>query len=47
VKAALSLTGLDVGSARPPAAWPLTPAADTKLRELLRGWGAERSAAAE
>jgi 4-hydroxy-tetrahydrodipicolinate synthase len=47
VKAALNLTGLDVGPARPPAGWPLTPAADAKLRELLRGWGAKPAAAAE
>ena len=47
VKAALNLTGLDVGPARPPAGWPLTPAAEAKLRELLNGWGAKAAAAAE
>ena len=47
VKAALNLAGLDVGPARPPAAWPLTPAAEAKLRELLRGWGTEPAATAE
>jgi 4-hydroxy-tetrahydrodipicolinate synthase len=47
VKAALNLTGLDVGPARPPAGWPLTPAADAVLRDLLRGWGANMAEAAE
>lgn len=39
VKAALNLSGLEVGPARPPAAWPLTPAADATLRGLLAEWG--------
>lgn len=38
VKTALSLTGLDLGPARPPAAWPLPPAATAALGDLLGGW---------
>ncbi len=40
VKTALSLMGLDMGHARPPAAWPLTPAAAATLRDLLGTWNA-------
>ena len=40
VKTALGLTGIDVGPARPPAAWPLTPTATATLRDLLGGWKA-------
>jgi 4-hydroxy-tetrahydrodipicolinate synthase len=47
VKTALNLAGLDVGPARSPAGWPLTPAADATLRELLSGWDAKPAAAAE
>jgi 4-hydroxy-tetrahydrodipicolinate synthase len=39
VKAALTLSGIDVGAARPPAAWPLPPGSAAALRELLAGWG--------
>ncbi|UFN49466.1 dihydrodipicolinate synthase family protein [Roseomonas sp. OT10] len=39
VKAALNLMGEDVGPARPPAAWPLLPEAQTTLEKLLAGWG--------
>ncbi|MBK1659310.1 dihydrodipicolinate synthase family protein, partial [Paracraurococcus ruber] len=39
VKAALALSGLDVGAARPPAAWPLPPGSAAALRDLLAGWG--------
>lgn len=39
VKAALNLAGLEVGPARPPAGWPLTPAAEATLRGLLAEWG--------
>ena len=38
VKAALQLMGLDCGSARPPAAWPLPDAALAELKGLLAGW---------
>lgn len=37
VKAALAAIGPDCGAARPPAAWPLAPAAQAQLRELLQG----------
>jgi 4-hydroxy-tetrahydrodipicolinate synthase len=39
VKAALGLTGSPVGPARPPAAWPLAPRAEQRLRQLLAQWG--------
>jgi 4-hydroxy-tetrahydrodipicolinate synthase len=39
VKAALQLIGNDCGPARPPSAWPLTPAQQTKLHGALRQWG--------
>lgn len=39
VKAALILTGVDVGPARPPAAWPLPPGSAAALRGLLAEWG--------
>jgi len=39
VKAALALSGIDVGAARPPAAWPLPPGSAAALRSLLDGWG--------
>ncbi|MCB4822009.1 dihydrodipicolinate synthase family protein [Roseicella aerolata] len=39
VKAALALSGMDVGAARPPAAWPLPPGSAAALRDLLAGWG--------
>ena len=39
VKAALILAGVEVGAARPPAAWPLPPGSAAALRELLAGWG--------
>ncbi len=39
VKAALAMVGEDVGPARPPAAWPLAPASEARLRALLAGWG--------
>jgi 4-hydroxy-tetrahydrodipicolinate synthase len=38
VKAALALRGEDVGAARPPATWPLAPAATEALRGVLAGW---------
>jgi 4-hydroxy-tetrahydrodipicolinate synthase len=38
VKAALALGGIDVGAARPPAAWPLPPGSAAALRNLLAGW---------
>lgn len=38
VKTALGFMGLDMGPARPPAAWPLTPAATAALRDLLGVW---------
>lgn len=38
VKAALALAGEDVGAARPPAAWPLSPAALATLKDVLAGW---------
>lgn len=37
VKAALQAIGPDCGAARPPAAWPLAPAASEQLQVLLRG----------
>ncbi|WP_376092576.1 dihydrodipicolinate synthase family protein [Roseomonas sp. CCTCC AB2023176] len=46
VKAALALIGEDVGPARPPAAWPLAPAAAERLRDLLARWGMTPRAAA-
>ncbi|MBX6743485.1 MAG: dihydrodipicolinate synthase family protein, partial [Acetobacteraceae bacterium] len=39
VKAALILTGVEVGAARPPAAWPLPPGSAAALRQLLAEWG--------
>ena len=36
VKAALALTGLDVGPARAPAAWPLTEEAQKKLEAFMK-----------
>lgn len=45
VKAALAMTGLDVGPARPPACWPLAPESAARLRELLNTWGAVQKAA--
>jgi 4-hydroxy-tetrahydrodipicolinate synthase len=39
VKAALTLTGVDVGPARPPAAWPLAPESARTLEALLAEWG--------
>jgi 4-hydroxy-tetrahydrodipicolinate synthase len=39
VKAALALSGTDVGAARAPAAWPLPPGSAAALRDLLAGWG--------
>jgi 4-hydroxy-tetrahydrodipicolinate synthase len=47
VKAALALSGIDVGAARPPAAWPLPPGSAAALRDLLAGWGLLRRDAAE
>jgi 4-hydroxy-tetrahydrodipicolinate synthase len=48
VKAALTLSGTDVGAARVPAAWPLPPGSAAALRDLLAGWGMlQRAAAAE
>ncbi|MBO1080987.1 dihydrodipicolinate synthase family protein [Roseomonas haemaphysalidis] len=47
VKAALTLTGCDVGHARPPAAWPLAPDSARKLEALVGEWGLLRAAAAE
>jgi len=38
VKAALGLIGEDVGAARPPAAWPLSPSVLSTLKEVLAGW---------
>jgi 4-hydroxy-tetrahydrodipicolinate synthase len=38
VKAALALRGEGVGPARPPAAWPLPPAALDTLRGILAAW---------
>jgi 4-hydroxy-tetrahydrodipicolinate synthase len=38
VKAALALIGEDAGHARPPAAWPMPPAALEALREVLATW---------
>jgi 4-hydroxy-tetrahydrodipicolinate synthase len=38
VKAALALRGEDVGAARPPAAWPLSPAVTETLRGVMAGW---------
>ena len=38
VKAALALRGEDVGPARPPAAWPLSPTVQETLRGVLAGW---------
>jgi 4-hydroxy-tetrahydrodipicolinate synthase len=38
VKAALALRGEAVGDARPPAAWPLLPAALEALRGVLASW---------
>ena len=39
VKAALILAGVEVGAARPPAAWPLPPGSAAALRDLMAGWG--------
>ena len=39
VKAALTLSGIDVGAARSPAAWPLPPGSAAALRDLLAGSG--------
>lgn len=39
VKAALQLLGEDCGPTRAPAAWPLTPAQQTRLQTLLQGAG--------
>ena len=36
VKAALQAIGSDCGPTRPPAAWPLTPAQQTKMKDFLR-----------
>jgi len=38
VKAALALAGEEVGAARPPAAWPLSPSAMATLKDVLAGW---------
>jgi 4-hydroxy-tetrahydrodipicolinate synthase len=46
VKAALTLSGVDVGAARPPAAWPLTPESAATLEGLLKEWGLLQGAAA-
>lgn len=46
VKAALIKTGVDVGPARPPAAWPLTERANQTLDALLAEWGLTQSKAA-
>ncbi|MBE9604763.1 dihydrodipicolinate synthase family protein [Acetobacteraceae bacterium H6797] len=46
VKAALIKSGIDVGPARPPAAWPLTDVANKTLDALLKEWGVVKSAAA-
>ncbi|MBO1075221.1 dihydrodipicolinate synthase family protein [Roseomonas marmotae] len=46
VKAALTLSGVDVGPARPPAAWPLAPESARALEGLLREWGLLAGAAA-
>ena len=46
VKAALALMGEGCGAARPPGAWPLTPAQDARLGALLAGWGMIPAAAA-
>jgi 4-hydroxy-tetrahydrodipicolinate synthase len=43
VKAALQLQGLDCGAPRPPAAWPLTEAAQSGLRRMLDEWGIRRT----
>jgi 4-hydroxy-tetrahydrodipicolinate synthase len=40
VKAALALLGEDVGAARPPAAWPLSPGAIATLKDVISGWPA-------
>jgi len=45
VKAALAMTGLDLGPARPPACWPLAPDSATRLQNLLNTWGALPKAA--
>jgi len=42
VKAALAALGHDCGAARPPAAWPLTPAQSDKLAGFLAGAGIAR-----
>lgn len=42
VKAALQLTGPDCGAVRPPSGWPLAPAAQSQLRELLEGGALQR-----
>ncbi len=47
VKAALTLSGIDVGAARAPAAWPLPAVSVAALRELLADWGMLGRAAAE
>lgn len=47
VKSALTLTGVDVGHARPPAAWPLAPESAKTLHALLGQWGILQAAAAE
>jgi len=39
VKAALALAGHDCGHARPPAAWPLSPAQQSRLAGLMGEWG--------
>jgi 4-hydroxy-tetrahydrodipicolinate synthase len=39
VKAALALRGEAAGAARPPAAWPLSPAVIETLRGVMAGWG--------
>jgi 4-hydroxy-tetrahydrodipicolinate synthase len=38
VKAALALSGNDVGAARPPAAWPIAAESLARLRTLLASW---------
>ncbi|WP_198368733.1 dihydrodipicolinate synthase family protein [Roseomonas rosulenta] len=45
VKAALALMGDDVGAARPPAAWPVSPESLARLTDLLAVWQEGRDAA--
>lgn len=45
VKAALALMGQDVGPARPPSAWPLSPAVLDRIAAMIHGWQAADVAA--